>query len=148
MNANTLLLALLFVLATAVAQIVMVAKVAKSKGRSAIGWGLLALLSPVITTGFLLFMRPLVTDQSPEAVLGPKPKTKPLSIIAFVVGIFVQFWAFSLLPVTDKMSDQELIAALNSSQSIGSVTLIGAGILLMIAAITNERVSVASPSDQ
>ena len=148
MNSNALLLALLFVLAASIAQVVMVARTAKSKGRSAIGWGVLALVSPVITTGFLLFIRSISTSQSPESVLGPKPKTKPLSIIAFFVGIFVQFWAFASLPLSNSMSDQELVDALSTAQSIGSVTLIGAGTLLMIAAVANERVSSANPSDR
>ena len=161
MNSNSLLAALLLVLVLAIVQVMMVARTASSKGRSGKAWGVYTLVSPVIATGFALFLRPRSTTspQSPEPLssgtgfLGAAGtarayRTKPLSILAYIGGIAVQLWAFNTLPITDTMSDQQIVDALSGSAGVGAILLIGAGMLLMIAAVANEKFSVGEPSVQ
>ncbi len=142
MNSNSLLFALLFDLAASFLLVYMVARTAKSKGRGAITWGVLALVSATIVTGFAIFMRPRgLAAETPY-------RAKPLSLLAYVGGIASQLWGFSALPIDSSMSDQQLVDALTGQASVGALMIVGSGLLLMNAAVGNEKISAASPSDQ
>ena len=142
MNLDSLLFTLLIDIAAILTLVLMVARTAKSKGRSPIAWGLLAFISPTVTSGFAIFIRP-------GGLAAERPyRTKLLSMVAYAAGILVQLWSLSTLPVNDKMTDTELVQALASTSSVGALMIFGAGILLIIGAVANERFSVANPSDQ
>ncbi|MEN9713628.1 MAG: hypothetical protein RLZZ164_292 [Actinomycetota bacterium] len=136
MDTNALLLILLGLLAALFAQAYVVARTAKSKGYSFVLFLIFGLVSPFLTSVFAMFLKP----KGAAATNAPTRRVKLTSLFGFVAGLSVEVYGLAQLPVTDKMSDQQIIDALSTTTSMGCLTVAAAGVLLMIASVANEAV--------
>ncbi|MFM6963775.1 MAG: hypothetical protein ACKOWJ_05910 [Micrococcales bacterium] len=134
MNYNNLLFTLTVDFAIAIILALRVGYTARSKGYSLGLWTFLALVSSSITSVFAIFIRPKTRP------VGTRHRAKIFSIIGYVAGVIVQTIGLSGISVTPEMTDQQIIDALAQQSSIGSLWLVGAGLLFLVAAVANERV--------
>ena len=139
MASNDLLYALLGVLFLLLVNVFMVARTAKSKQRGHGIWVIFALVSPSLATALAIFIRPKQRDRTSPY------RPNLLSMFGYGLAIAVQVWGLSHLPVSETMTDQDIVNALATQSGLGSLWIFAAGVLLMTASVTNEFVRDASP---
>lgn len=140
MNSANVLLILLGFLAVLVIQAFIVARTAKSKGRSFALFLIFGLLSPFLASIFAMFIRP---KNQPLTDGQPARRVKLMSLIGFLAGASIEVYGLSQLQIDDKMTDAQIVEALGTTASLGALTVAAAGILLMIASVANERIALA-----
>ena len=137
MDSSTLLLILLGLLAALFAQAFVVARTAKSKGYSYALFLLFGFLSPFLSSLFAMLLKRKGLASTGEQ----NRRAKLTSLFGFFAGLSIEVYGLAQLPITEKMTDQQIVDALSTSPAMGALTISAAGVLLMIASVANERVS-------
>ena len=105
-------------------------RTARSKGYKFAAFFVLSLVSWFITAVVAVFIKPKGNKMA---------KTRLNSVVMLAIGTVVEFTGLGMLPeVSEKLSDEQLLAVFASQESMGAIAIALAGALIVVGGVAND----------